>query len=505
MSKALAPYPIGIDFGTSSSTAAWIDSNERLRQLEGRDLLPFVPSIVWYGPEDQKRVGWGAQRMLEDDPKNTATDFKRLLGRFFHAPNMKKYTANRAVRTVADVDGYIALDAGIRVQRVEQITSEIYHHIRQLAQAQSHMRFDSAVLTVPTNFGLLQRKAIRQAARSCPWQVKALLNEPTAAAFSFLATQDISGRVLVFDLGGGTLDLTILERRGGSVNILATDGDEFLGGRDLENRVTKWVASEFERKTGFNIFESKVAFERLNESTRRAMHLLDKHSEATIYVPSIGIHQRQIIDLSTIFSRMHLETISAPFMRQIEHTLHNLFTHTGIDIKSVDHVVFVGAATRSPLLRRQVISWTGGASTTDIDPRIAVACGAALVGRHLNTDGLNISYDMVTKDVHLYTNEGLNQKIIPNQTRVPFSTTIRLSAKRHSGHVFIGEYDGDGDESQLTPIGLLEIPQSGFGLRKKDINLCIRLDNTYKLSVSLVDVNGRERPIEVQHPFDISS
>jgi len=461
-----------------------------------------TPSIVSFSESGEKLVGQIAKRQAVTNPHNTVYAVKRLIGRRFEDPNVERFREVAPFEICAAENG----DAWLRLQEnlcsPQEISAVILKRMRDTAQDFLGEEVTDAVVTVPAYFNDAQRQATKDAGRIAGLNVLRILNEPTAAALAYGLNQGESGTIAVFDLGGGTFDISILRIADDVFEVLATHGDTYLGGEDFDELLVNYLADEFSEAHGIDIRADAMALQRLKEAAERAKQELSSSEETDLNLPFIAAGDDGPKHLTRVLTREELEKLVEPLIERLEVPFRAALEDAGIEPEQIDHVVLVGGMTRMPRVVGKVEEIIGQSPALGVNPDEVVAIGAAIQGSVLAGDSSDVLLlDVTPLSLGVETQGGIMTNIIPRNTTVPtrrgqvFSTTddnqnlVRV-------HVLQGEREMAADNQTLGRFELVGIPPAPRGVPQIEVSFDIDADGI--LSVSAKDLGtGSKQEIRV--------
>ncbi|MFK7991171.1 MAG: Hsp70 family protein [Sandaracinaceae bacterium] len=370
---------IGIDLGTTNSVVAVADGTQSrvLGDAQGRRL---VPSVVSFRPDGRKLVGYEARERRLTDAANTVYAVKRLIGRPYDSPEVARARERFAFEIVPNAHGGSVVRVSQGNYALAEISALVLKELKRVAEDALGVPCKQAVVTVPANFNELQRSATQAAGRVAGLDVLRILNEPTAAALAYGHGKGGSEKVAVYDLGGGTFDITILELDHDVFEVLATAGDTFLGGEDIDLAIAERMADAFIKKHRSDPRKSDQVFERLKAAAEWAKCQLTHQARIALEIDDIPVSKRKVVDFAFALSQAELEELARPLLQRSLDVADRALISSGTSIADLDRVVMVGGMTRMPLVRRMVADFFGQPARTDIDPDLVVAQGAAIHG-----------------------------------------------------------------------------------------------------------------------------
>ncbi len=494
---------IGIDLGTTNScVAAMVDGEVQV--ISNAEGSRTTPSVVAYTEEGERLVGQIAKRQAMTNPTNTIYAAKRLIGRKFTDSEIQGLRKLLPYDLTESDNG----DAWVRVWERNHSPSEIGAAVlvkmKESAEAVLGETVDRAIVTVPAYFNDTQRQATKDAAQIAGLTVERIINEPTAATLAYgLHERQDSRIVAVYDLGGGTFDISLLEMREGVFEVLATAGDTFLGGEDFDHAIVDWCADQFLKDNGYDLREEKLAMQRLKEAAEKAKQELSFSLETEINLPFIAAPKGQPMHLSATLSRRQLETLTKALVERTVGPCKQVLADAEVDRSEVDEVLLVGGQTRMPMVYERVKALFGREPSKSVNPDEVVAAGAAIQGAVLEgtVDGV-LLLDVVPLPIGVETQGGVFSVLIPKNTTIPtrksevFSTTVDNQPVVNI-HVLQGLREMAEDNKSLAWSQLTDIPPAPRGVPQ--IQVTFEIDADGILGVSAKDLGtGRETSITVQ-------
>ncbi len=420
---------LGIDFGTTNTSAAWFDASGKLRVVPVTDKTAVLPSVVWFPSADQTKclVGQAAKTQLIDDQKHTVFGAKRFLGRRYNSEYVAKHRDRFAFDLVEGGDGYSAvLIYGQTIPLVDVAGVVVRDIVARATRAAGH-KFHQCVMTVPAHASVRQREAVRKAAESAGLSVAAIVNEPTAAALFYANLRSPKQTVLIFDLGGGTFDATVMRVENRVVKVLATGGDGFLGGGNFDELVAETFATKLEQEQGVSVRSNRTVMQRLALAAEFAKIQLSRLDVMDVRVPVVAQRQNGgFIDFQHRMTRDELERIVAPLVERCVGATDDVLQRAGLKAADIDELVLVGGQTRMPAIRKRLAHFPHVSSEKDVHPELGVAVGAAILGRNLartKASGLN---DVVAMPISVMLVGGRTVEVISPNTPVPCTRSIPL-------------------------------------------------------------------------------
>jgi molecular chaperone DnaK len=376
---------IGIDLGTTNTLAAWTDGRvPRVIPTEkGGSLLP---SVVAYSG-DRVLIGQPAKEQLLINPQETIYGSKRLIGRPYHSPQVRALKQRFAYEIVEGKDGTCAVNAGGKIRELTEISSVMLGQIARYATMHLGGPLDGVVISVPAYYPLPQREAVRKAAKDAGLDVWRLVNEPTAAALAYGVGKGLKQKILVFDLGGGTFDVSILEIDGGTFEVLATGGDGFLGGVDFDIRITDHLLERFEQDEGVEIRDDAVVVQRVLNAAEAAKIDLSLLQHAEVRLPFVAQRRGKPVDLHLHLSRQIVGQLCEDLVERCARTVDEVLARAGLKYEDIDEVLLAGGMTRMPAIQARLEKQFNKSPKKGVNPDEVVAQGAALLARSLAVGG----------------------------------------------------------------------------------------------------------------------
>ncbi len=390
VSAGKTPRVVGIDLGTTNTLAAWTDGRVP-RVIPTERGYTLLPSVVAFAGE-RVLIGQPAKEQLLINPSDTIYGSKRLVGRPYHSRQVQALQKRFAYEITEGKDGFCAVHAGGRVHELTEISSILLSQIARysaahLSQLGGGGPLDGVVISVPAYYPLSQREAVRKAGKEAGLDVWRLVNEPTAAALAYGMNRNVDQRILVFDLGGGTFDVSILEIGGGTFQVLATGGDGFLGGVDFDIRLTDYLIDRFETEEGIDIRDDAVVVQRVLNAAELAKIDLSLLQHAEVRLPFVAARRGKPVDMVLHVSRQMLNQLTDDLIERCAHTVDEVLAHAGLQHDEINEVLLAGGQTRMPAIQARLEKQFGRPPKKGVNPDEVVAQGAALLGRSLQSGG----------------------------------------------------------------------------------------------------------------------
>ncbi|HTG02697.1 MAG TPA: molecular chaperone DnaK, partial [Bradyrhizobium sp.] len=371
------PKVIGIDLGTTNSCVAVMEGRQA-KVIENAEGARTTPSMVAFGKGGEVLVGQAAKRQAVTNPENTIFAIKRLIGRRFDDPIVEKDKALVSYKIVRGDNGDAWVEANGKKYSPSQISAFILQKMKETVERHLGEKVEQAVITVPAYFNDAQRQATKDAGKIAGLEVLRIINEPTAAALAYGLDKKKAGKIAVYDLGGGTFDISVLDIGDGVFEVKATNGDTFLGGEDFDKRIMDFLADEFKKEQGIDLRNDRLALQRLREASEKAKIELSSTKETSINLPFITADQNGPKHLDIRLSRAKFETLVDDLVQRTIGPCMAAFKDAGIEAKKIDEVVLVGGMTRMPKVQEIVKTFFGKEPHQGVNPDEVVAIGAAI-------------------------------------------------------------------------------------------------------------------------------
>ncbi|MBW1635237.1 MAG: molecular chaperone DnaK [Deltaproteobacteria bacterium] len=492
---------IGIDLGTTNSCVAVMEGGDPkvITNVEGNRT---TPSVVAFADNDERLVGQVAKRQAVTNPSRTLYAIKRLIGRKFTDPEVKKSIEISPFSIVEGTNGSVSVKVEDNVYRPAEISAMILAKMKLTAEEYLGEEVTDAVVTVPAYFNDSQRQATKDAGKIAGLKVQRIINEPTAAALAYGLDKKGEEKIAVFDLGGGTFDVSILEIGDGVFEVKSTSGDTFLGGEDFDMRIVNWLADEFKREQGIDLKADKMALQRLKEEAEKAKMELSTTKETDINLPFITADASGPKHLNIKLSRAKLESLVEDLIERTVGPCKTAIKDAGLKASDIDEVILVGGMTRMPRVQEMVKKIFGKDPHKGVNPDEVVAIGAAIQGGVLQGDVKDVLLlDVTPLSLGIETLGGVTTKLIEKNTTVPTKKSQIFSTAADnqpavSIHVLQGEREMAEGNKTIGRFELTNIPPAPRGMPQ--IEVTFDLDANGILNVSAKDMGtGKEQSIQI--------
>jgi molecular chaperone DnaK len=493
---------IGIDLGTTNSCIAVMDGKEP-KVIENAEGARTTPSIVAFTGDGERLVGQPAKRQAVTNPENTIFAVKRLIGRRFDDPVTEKDKKLVPYKITKGDNGDAWVEAGDKKQSPSQISAMILQKMKETAEAYLGEKVDKAVITVPAYFNDAQRQATKDAGKIAGLEVLRIINEPTAAALAYGLDKKKAGTIAVYDLGGGTFDISILEIGDGVFEVKSTNGDTFLGGEDFDMRLVEYLAAEFKKEQGIDLKNDKLALQRLKEAAEKAKIELSSSAQTEINLPFITADASGPKHLTMKLTRAKFEQLVDDLVQRTVGPLKAALKDAGMKAGEIDEVVLVGGMTRMPKVQEVVKQFFGKEPHKGVNPDEVVALGAAIQAGVLQGDVKDVLLlDVTPLSLGIETLGGVFTRLIDRNTTIPTKKSQVFSTAEDSQsavtiRVFQGEREMAADNKALGQFDLVGIPPAPRGVPQ--IEVTFDIDANGIVNVSAKDKGtGKEHQIRIQ-------
>ena len=493
---------IGIDLGTTNSCIALMDGSDA-KVIENAEGARTTPSMVAFAEGDERLVGQPAKRQAVTNPENTLYAIKRLIGRRFDDPITEedKKLVPYAIVKGDNGDAWVEVDG--KKYSPSQVSAFILQKMKETAESYLGEDVTQAVITVPAYFNDSQRQATKDAGKIAGLEVLRIINEPTAAALAYGLEKKETGTIAVYDLGGGTFDISVLEIGDGVFEVKSTNGDTFLGGEDFDKKIVDYLADEFKKENSIDLRDDKLALQRLREAAEKAKIELSSTPQTEVNLPFITADQAGPKHLNIKLSRAKLEALVEDLVARTIEPCKRALKDAGLSAGEIDEVILVGGMTRMPQVQETVKSFFGREPHKGVNPDEVVAIGAAIQGGVLKGDVKDVLLlDVTPLSLGIETLGGVFTRLIDRNTTIPTRKSQSFSTAEDNQtavtiRVFQGEREMAADNKILGQFDLVGIPPAPRGMPQ--IEVTFDIDANGIVNVSAKDkATGKEQQIRIQ-------
>lgn len=500
---------LGIDLGTTNSAMAIMEGGEP-RVLENAEGQRTTPSVVAIAKNGERLVGTTAKRQAVTNPKNTIYGIKRFMGHSFSDKDVQNDQGVVPYEIKAGAGGGVEVHLGDKDYRPEEVSAMILSKLKADAESKLGEKITEAVITVPAYFDDSQRAATKAAGEVAGLKVMRIINEPTAAALAYGFNKKKEEKLAVFDFGGGTFDVSILEVGDDVVEVKSTDGDAHMGGRDIDQKIVRYLADEFKKQSGIDVTKDPLALQRLDEGAEKAKHELSTANESEVNIPFItvgadGNPQHLLVKLT----RAMLESLADEYVTRALDITKRALEAAGLKASDINEVILVGGQTRMPKIQEEVKKLFGKDPNLTVNPDEVVAIGAAIQAGILQGDVKDILLvDVIPLSLSIETMGGVATKLIERNTAIPTSRsqTFSTASDNQTGvdiHITQGERAMSADNKSLGRFMLEGIPPAPRGMPQVEVSFDV--DSNGILTVKAVEkTSGKEQSIRIEGSTGLS-
>ena len=493
---------LGIDLGTTNSAMAITEAGEP-RIIENSEGARTTPSVVAISKTGERLVGQIAKRQAVTNPTNTVYGIKRFMGHNYKDESVQRDKEIVPFEVKEGKDGGVLIVMGDKEYRPEEISAMILTKLKNDAEAKLGEKITEAVITVPAYFNDAQRKATQDAGKIAGLEVKRIINEPTAAALAYGFNKKKDEKIVVYDFGGGTFDVTVLEVGDDVVEVQATDGDSHMGGRDIDQGIIRFLIDEFKKDTGVDLSKDNLALQRLDEAAEKAKIELSSTTETNINIPFISQGSDGALHLDIKLTRAKLEEIAREYIDKSIEVTKRALEASNLKKEDIDEIILVGGQTRMPAIQEAVKELFGKEPNRSINPDEVVALGAAIQAGIFQGDVQDITLvDVIPLSLGIETMGGVATKLIEKNTHIPTKKTQIFSTASDNQtsteiHIVQGERPMAADNKSLGRFVLDGIPPAPRGVPQ--IEVTFDVDSNGVLNVTAKDkATGKEQSIRIE-------
>ena len=484
------PILLGIDLGTTNTCVAYV-RNKVARVVPSDKGSLILPSVVAMSDKGNLLVGNIAKDQMVVNPRNTIYGAKRLIGRQYNSKVVQDIKHYFSYEIVEGPNGEAAVVLAGKVYSLPQISAFVLQHCKRVAEATLGQEITEAIISVPAYYNDNQRNAVKEAGKLAGFTVKRIVNEPTAAALAYGLNRGFDHKVLVYDLGGGTFDVSVLQLHGNVMEVLATGGDTFLGGVDFDNRIIDFVLEEFRNQTKIDLTQSPIAMQRIKNAAEAAKIDLSLLSNVVIELPYIADRKGKPVDLRIPLSRERVNALVMDLVEKTFQLVERVLGEKSLNRGDIQEVLLVGGQTRMPLVQGKAHQFFGKPPRKGVHPDESVALGAALLAESMQEIDSVTLVDALSMPIGFAMPGGRFRKVIEKNTQIPSKSSFRLPPARDGKGFELDIFQGDGDRIiDNEYLGTLKFPAEVAGQRVNFI-----LDEECLLHVTIETASGQTREL----------
>jgi molecular chaperone DnaK len=484
------PILLGIDLGTTNTCVAYVRNKVARIVPSDRGAL-ILPSVVAVSEKGDLLVGNVAKDQMVVNPRNTIYGAKRLIGRQYNSKVVQDIKHYFSYEIVEGTNGEAAVVLAGKVYSLPQISAFVLQHCKRVAEATLGQEINEAIISVPAYYNDNQRNAVKEAGKLAGFNVKRIVNEPTAAALAYGLNRGFDHKVLVYDLGGGTFDVSVLQLHGNVMEVLATGGDTFLGGVDFDNRIIDFVLEEFRNETKIDLTQSPIAMQRIKNAAEAAKIDLSLLSNVVMELPYVTDRKGKPVDLRFPLSRERINTLTMDLVDRSFELVERVLGEKNLNRADIQEVLLVGGQTRMPLVQGKAHQFFGKPPRKGVHPDESVALGAALLADSMQEIDSVTLVDALSMPIGFAVSGGRFRKVIEKNTQIPSKSSFRLPPAKEGKGLELDIFQGDSDRIiDNEYLGTLKFPAESAGQRVNFI-----LDEECLLHVTVESATGVTREV----------
>jgi molecular chaperone DnaK len=484
------PILLGIDLGTTNTCVAYVRNKVARIVPSDRGAL-ILPSVVAVSEKGDLLVGNVAKDQMVVNPRNTIYGAKRLIGRQYNSKVVQDIKHYFSYEIVEGTNGEAAVVLAGKVYSLPQISAFVLQHCKRVAEATLGQEISEAIISVPAYYNDNQRNAVKEAGKLAGFNVKRIVNEPTAAALAYGLNRGFDHKVLVYDLGGGTFDVSVLQLHGNVMEVLATGGDTFLGGVDFDNRIIDYVLEEFRNETKIDLTQSPIAMQRIKNAAEAAKIDLSLLSNVVMELPYVTDRKGKPVDLRIPLSRERINTLTMDLVDRSFELVERVLGEKNLNRADIQEVLLVGGQTRMPLVQGKAHQFFGKPPRKGVHPDESVALGAALLADSMQEIDSVTLVDALSMPIGFAVSGGRFRKVIEKNTQIPSKSSFRLPPAKEGKGLELDIFQGDSDRIiDNEYLGTLKFPAESAGQRVNFI-----LDEECLLHVTVETATGATREV----------